>query len=214
MPAARRFSWSTVVSGVAIALSILGAGAILVESEITLINIPLFVSILFIIGMGIGVILRHPLRKLLPTLPLWLDAVIFAIFFASVAGGTLLLCNSLTADNSRFEETTVIVERKIIKTRHRGGSSGRRSYNPGTPYKVYYLEVLFPDGRKREIHPDYKVYQKAESGDSAYMKTGRGALGLQICEPKSLRLKHNKGHRKRHRYGLRGFQTGNVKYIP
>lgn len=190
MTASRKFNWNSIVFGVAIALIILGAGALLAESEVTLVNIPAFLLILIIIGVGVGIIIRRMLERISPSTPVWVNAAVFAIFFASVTGGTALLFNSLAADKSCFEEMPVVIERKIIKTRHRGGSAGRRSYNPGTPYKVYYLELRFPDGRKREVHPDYKIYMKANKGDSAFIKVGRGALFLPVCDAASLRLKH------------------------
>lgn len=192
----------TVIFGVAIALAILGAGAIMVEREITFINMPLFLMTLFLIGAGMGFIIRGGLMKLsYLTVPDWVNISVFALLFTAVAGGAALLWNSFGADEKNMEEREVIVERKIIKTRHKTQTTGRHTYSTGAPYHVYYLELKFPDGRKMEIQPKYDVYKKSEKGDTALIRVGRGALMMNVCEPKSLRLKHPPLKRKRFGFG-------------
>ena len=194
----------TVFFGVSVALAILGAGAIMAESEMTFINMPLFIFILLLVVGGIVFLMRKPLRRVwFIAGPEWLNLVIFDIILTAIAGGALLLINSLCADTSGFEETDVVVARKIVKTRHKTQTSGRRSYATGPAYHEYYLELSYPDGREMEIKPPYKMYKNASEGDSAYIKTGKGALFMRVCDPKTFRLKHPpRKHRKR-MYGRR-----------
>lgn len=190
--------WNTVLFGVLTGIAICGAGAIMAESEITFINIWIFLFLLLIVGLGLGWLFRRTLLCLAwPSMPEWVNILFIGVIFTAIAGGGILLVNSLCGDSAKFEEREVVVERKIVKTRHRTQQSGRHTYSTGAPYHVYYLELKFPDGQKMEVQPPYKVYKQATKGDTAFIRAGRGALFLPVCDMKSLRLKHP--HKKRPR---------------
>ncbi|MDE6793452.1 MAG: hypothetical protein K2J48_10260 [Muribaculaceae bacterium] len=195
-------AWNTFLFGVLTGMAILGAGAIMAESEITFINIWIFLFLLLLAGLGLGRLFRRTvLCRAWSGMPEWVNMVFIAIVFTAITGGGILLVNSLCSDSGRMEEREVVVERKIIKTRHKTQTTGRHTYSSGAPYHVYYLELKFADGRKVEIQPPYKVYQKAEKGDTALIRVGRGALMMNVCDPKSLRLKHPPLKRKRFGFG-------------
>ena len=183
--------WNTVLFGLLTGVAICGAGAIMAESEITFINIWIFLILLFMAGLGLGRLFRRTLLcRAWPGMPEWVNILFIGIVFTAITGGGILLVNSLCGDSTKYEEREVVVERKIVKTRHRTQQSGRHSYSTGAPYHVYYLELKFADGREIEIQPSYKVYKQVAKGDTAFIRAGRGALFLPVCDVQSLRLKH------------------------
>ncbi|MDE5874323.1 MAG: hypothetical protein K2H15_01650 [Muribaculaceae bacterium] len=202
---------STILFGVLTGLSILGAGAIMAESEMTFINIPLFLITLLVFGGGILFLCRKWVSRVsFFSAPLWVNIAFFDIVFAAIGGGGILLANSIGCDSSGFEEKEAVVERKITKTRHKTQTTGRRTYSSGAPYYEYYLEIRYPDGSRRELKPDYKIYKKASEGDTVCLKVGRGRLGMVVVDARTLRLKHPP-HKRKGRVKFFGTHSGKDK---
>lgn len=199
---------STILFGVLTGLAILGAGAIMAESEITFINIPFFLIILLVLFGGILFLCRRWIPRVsFFSAPVWINIAFLDIALTAIAGGGLLLVNSIGCDSSGFEEKEGIVERKIIKTRHKTQTTGRRTYSSGAPYHEYYLGILYPDGSRGELRPDYKLYQAASAGDTVCVKIGRGRLGMEVVDAKTLRLKHPP-HKRKGRTKFFGTRSG------
>lgn len=146
-----------------ITLLILLAGAVWVMIGYTLVNPWVFFGCVLAVSLALT-----GLWKQLRSLPKILDRptpdfAIIGLIIAVVLSGILLGVNYFTADFSGEEPTKAVVVRKYQQTRHRSRRSGRRSYERGEPYQVYFVDLrLLNESDGRDSDTSYGSL--AESG--------------------------------------------------
>lgn len=164
-----------------------GIGAML---ESTMVNTWIFFGVIGALGAATGTVLHRPWGKLTGSRKFYLNFPLHVVVFTVVMSAALLMGNYFATDFDKLPVERVIVENRLTKTRYHTKRVTRRTYTRGAPYKVYYLEISLPDGKRKEVYVKKSVYDKARKGDTATVRIGRGALSLQVFEPRSFRLLH------------------------
>lgn len=92
------------------------------------------------------------------------------------------LCANYSLKGSGLHKEEVTVERLYYDTRHHTRRVGRRYLANGEPYKVYYMEIAFSNGNKKEICLGQKGYRGYKQGRTIDIEIETGALGLPIIK--------------------------------
>lgn len=153
-----------------ITLLILLAGAVWVMIGYTLVNPWVFFGCVLAVSLALT-----GLWKQLRSLPKILDRptpdfAIIGLIIAVVLSGIVLGVNYFTADFSGEEPTKAVVVRKYQQTRHRSRRSGRRSYERGEPYQVYFVDLRLlneSDGRDSDASYGSLAESRSQSGISS-----------------------------------------------
>lgn len=170
-----------------------GIGAML---ESTMVNPWIFFGVVIALGVASGAVLHRSWGKLTGSGKLYLNFPLHVVVFTIVMSAALLMGNYFATDFDRLPAGRVIVENRLTKTRYHSKRVTRRTYTRGAPYKVYYLEISFPDGKRKEVYVKKSLYDKARKGDTATVSIGRGALSFPVFDPHSLKLLHPHADRK------------------
>ncbi len=179
--AKRRIGFSVLV-GIIIAVCLLSYGAALALVSRTLISgwIPFVVS--FFITVLSGTTLWKAWRKITETENFWINYICHIVASTGIVTTLLLGCNYYFADADTLHTETVTIERKYTKTRHRSKRVGRRYTTSGEPYKVYYMEIKFSDGRLKEQSLTFERYRKVKKGMSLELPVAKGLFGISVIE--------------------------------
>lgn len=127
-----------------------------------------------------GLTLWRIWAKLTGSEKFWLNYACHVVFSCG-----LLLCafyglNKSFADKETLHCEKVVVERKYYKVRHKTRRVGRRTYANGEPYKVYFLEIRFPDGRTKEMPATTDYYRKIHKGDTISLEMEMGLFRIPV----------------------------------
>ncbi len=158
----------------------LGGGAIYYFS-LTIVS-PLVVVIpAAAIAFMVAYFLREKLCRLSTSDSKVLNILVATLFFTS-----LLTCGFLGANYSipgtGLHKEEVTVERLYHKTRHHTRRVGRRYVANGEPYQVYYMEISFSNGNKKEIYLGRHGYKGYRRGRTLTLEIETGALGLPVIK--------------------------------
>jgi len=99
------------------------------------------------------------------------------IFLAAIYG----LNYAFTQQSSQHAEHA-IVKRKYTKTRHHQKRVSRRVYRQGSPYKVYYMELHFENGREKTIQVSSKRFYSIRSGSTIPLTVESGLFGIPVIK--------------------------------
>lgn len=100
------------------------------------------------------------------------------------AAGTLLYCafmagNYHLADPASERSEQVVVARKFRKERHRSHRVGRRMVRAES-YEVYYLELVFDDGRHKTMQVARSVYASSRENSQKTVEMRQGYFGFPV----------------------------------
>lgn len=129
------------------------------------------------IGIAVGVFLFAKRRggMTLKNVALF---VIIALLTAEAACTLFLGANMMLPTDGTATEAKAVVSRKYSETRHRSKRVGRKYITSGEEYKVYYIEVAFPDGSKKKRPVDFGRYRKTSAGDTVSFFVKRGFFDI------------------------------------
>ncbi|MDE6283638.1 MAG: hypothetical protein K2L97_06585 [Muribaculaceae bacterium] len=187
--------------GFGVSFLLLCAGGIFAVLNMTVINPWIFFGSILILAVASGALL-HPLwRKLSGRDNIYLNMALHTVVFTIILASVLLMTNYYCADFDHMPRETVIIDKKIKKTRYRTRRVSRRVYTRGAPYNVYFVNVIFADGLTRELEIPKRLYDDTHKGDTATILTGRGRLSFKVVDPSSLKVttKHKSNKNKRSR---------------
>lgn len=174
--------------GFGVTILIMLAGGIAGMTETTMLNWRVFFGIIVTVAAATGTVLHRGWEKLTGIGKFYINFPLHMVVFTIVVAAALLMGNYFGSDFSAFQEEKVVVDQKIRKTRHHTKRVSRRVYTYGTPYYVYYVDIALPDGTRKEIYVNKKVYDRAHAGDTATVRIGRGPLSFRVLDPNSLKL--------------------------
>lgn len=117
-----------------------------------------------------------PLTGMRAALP---NLICHVAFAGAVAYFALLGANCCFADPATEYETEVEVAAKSHVVRRTYSTSGRRRVATGVR-NVYYLELLFPDGRRKREQVTLQVYNRTGTGSRRTCIMRRGRLGYDV----------------------------------
>lgn len=116
----------------------------------------------------------------------------------TVIFGFLILAINYTLSDIR---TRTVVNAEVCsrytKTRYHTKRVGRHYTAKGNPYKVYYIEIEFPDGRKKESGVTLSQYNRIKKGTQLRVVVENGFLSMPVM--KELNNPHMLSHPYRER---------------
>ncbi len=155
------------------------SGATLYFLEYTVVK-PLNVILPSLFAGFVLTYLFHLLRnRLSEDFDFWIDFIVQGLLVSSFLSAAFLGANfSLGNRDSHQEEVTV--ERLYYKTHHRSRRVGRRYVGQGAPYKVYYMEIGFANGKRKEVRLGQTGFRKHKKGQKLNLDMSKGLFGLPI----------------------------------
>ena len=102
------------------------------------------------------------------------------IFFCGIFLAAIYGINRAFPRQSTIWETEAVVEHKYTKTRHHRQRVSRRVYKQGAPYKVYYIGLELPDGRRKDMQVTASRYNRIRSGSTIPLTLQKGFFGMTI----------------------------------
>lgn len=103
------------------------------------------------------------------------QGVLLSALFSSA-----FLVGNFTLGGKGQHQEEVTVERVYSKTQHRPRRVGRRYVGQGQPYKVYYMEIAFANGNRKEIRLGQSGYRGHKKGQKLLLDISTGLFGLPI----------------------------------
>lgn len=176
-----------IVVGLVVIVFIFLAGGFLVLMEDTLVDRRLFLGIILAITLVSAVVGARYWTPVTKTHNYAINFIVHTVVVAIVLGSVIVMVNYFTADFENAEPEKVLVERKFQKTRYHSRRSGRRSYERGEPYQVYYLRLDLPKVGSRELQVSKKTYNQVRSGEEVSVLITKGGLGLPVVSPASVK---------------------------
>lgn len=89
--------------------------------------------------------------------------------------------NYFLPSRSDAHQEKVIVEKVYSEERYRSKRVGRR-YVRGEPYKVYYMQVEFQDGRRKDLSITPGKAARLHKGDPLTLNVRKGFLGVPVID--------------------------------
>ncbi len=133
------------------------------------------------IGFAAAFLLRKAAVRLSGTDNLFLNVLFAGLLISSLLSFGFLGTNFWVAGKDHHTET-ITVERLYSKTFHRSKRVGRRYTTTGEPYKVYYMEAAFSDGRTKEIRLGQRGFGKRKKGDRLELEIEKGFFGIPVIK--------------------------------
>lgn len=90
--------------------------------------------------------------------------------------------NEMFADRDTIHVEKVEVVRKYTEQRYRSKRVGTRRYVRGEPYKVYFIEVKFPDGRLKARELPLKEFNLRRKGEILDYNVEMGLFHMPIIK--------------------------------
>ncbi|MCM1293781.1 MAG: hypothetical protein NC230_09425 [Bacteroides sp.] len=113
---------------------------------------------------------------------IWLNRAIHTVVVTALAGGVFYSCNYVFDNEATKHREEVVVDRRYYKVRHRTKRISRRTYGRGEPYKVYYIDVRFADGRETSLTVPFKRYKRIHNGDTIPLNIAMGLFGIPVIK--------------------------------
>ncbi|MDE7426941.1 MAG: hypothetical protein K2M79_04000 [Muribaculaceae bacterium] len=188
------------VAGVALAvtgLTLVAGSVVMLQDVISPWWQPISVGVSggLLVTVGTGMLLQRfsAYCRNLPVRVRVLSALVLWLFAASAIMAGLLFWNSYTAVQDG-NETHAIVEKRYTKTRYRSRRISRKVYVRGNPYKVYFTDIVFPDGEKATVETNFKSYKALRKSDTVQITRGTGVMGWEVLVPSTLKPLHPSLH--------------------
>ena len=174
--------WRYILIGLTILITIFGYGTIFALSSETLISPWLPVSASIIIAILSSIKIGGYWEYISTNSNIWLNRTIHVITTTAIVGGAFYSCNYLFDNDSTRHKEQVVVENRYHKVRYRSKRITRRTYTRGEPYKVYYIDVQFSDGRKKSLSVPFKRYKRIHTGDTISLNIATGLFGIPVIK--------------------------------
>lgn len=100
----------------------------------------------------------------------------------SAVASFLFLGGNYTFGSDDTHREEAVVERLYTKTEHTTKRVGRRYVRTGEPYKVYYIELSFRNGRKKDIRLGRKGFGGHRKGDTLELELAEGIFGIPVIK--------------------------------
>ena len=107
---------------------------------------------------------------------------LFQGVFLSALFSFLILSGNFSIAGTGHHTEEVTVERLYTKTQYKTRRVGRRYVGRGEPYKVYYMEIVFPDGKKKEVHIGQKGFGRNKKGEKFKLEIENGLFGIPVIK--------------------------------
>lgn len=113
------------------------------------------------------------------------------VFLSAIAALMFLMGNfTLKGTERHIEEATV--ERVFSRKEHHTRRVGRRYVSSGQSYKVYYMELVFRDGQKKQIRLGRNPSQRYRKGTRLELSVEKGLFGIPVIKSDLYGMVHNR----------------------
>ncbi|MEZ3597585.1 MAG: hypothetical protein K1V81_00670 [Paramuribaculum sp.] len=102
--------------------------------------------------------------------------------FLSAVACFIFLGGNYTFGSYNTHKEEAVVERLYTKTEHRTKRVGRRYVRTGEPYKVYYIELSFGNGKKKSIRLGQKGFCGHKKGEKLDLELAEGIFGIPVIK--------------------------------
>lgn len=139
-------------------------------------------GICFITALASGATLWNVWRKItdIPSFPL--NFLINAVFMTPLLMSAFYGMNILLAKEPMHPEPAV-VQRLYYDTRYHSRRVSRDTYTRGEAYKVYFVEVEFGNGKRKEFTLKHERWRRVHLGDTLKIPMTRGFFGVSVISP-------------------------------
>lgn len=110
----------------------------------------------------------------------YINFIVNIFVSAGILSALFLGINMWGANRNDLREEKVVVERRFSETHHRSKRVGRRYVTQGEPYKMYYIEIGMPEGKKKKLAVGYSDFRRIRTGDSIMISVNKGLLGFPV----------------------------------
>ena len=94
----------------------------------------------------------------------------------------MFLGGNYTIGSDDTHREVAVVERLYSKTEHSTRRVGRRYVRTGEPYKVYYMELYFSNGRQKEIRLGRNGFGTLRKGEKIDIELSEGIFGIPVIK--------------------------------
>ena len=169
------------IVGTIVCLAALGCfGLSVALQHDTLINGWIPVSVAAVLGIGTSFMGWKLWIWLTDSRNMWINAAVHAILAAGVLLAAFYSINYWGRDDDTSHIEKVKVTSRYYKLHHRTERNGRRSYSRGAPYKVYFIQVTFPDGRTKDLQLPYSEYSRLRKSDIIDIELATGFFRIPV----------------------------------
>lgn len=181
--------WRSILGGTLICLCIVLYAMAAALHRDTLVEWWIPTVIALILALASGATMWRIWTRLTDSSGFIINYICHTVFFCGLFLAAIYGINRAFPRQSSIWETEAVVERKYTKTRHHRQRVSRRVYKQGAPYKVYYIELDFSDGRRKEMQVTVSRYNRIRSGSTMPLTLQKGFFGMTI-----IRKNSEKGH--------------------
>lgn len=172
--------WRSILGGTLIFLCIVlyAMGAALHRD--TLVDWWIPAAVALILALASGATMWRIWIRLTDSSKFIVNYICHTIFFCGLFIAAIYGINRAFPRQSSIRETEAVVERKYTQTRHHRQRVSRRVYKQGAPYKVYYIGLELPDGRRKDMQVTASRYNRIRSGSTIPLTLQKGFFGMTI----------------------------------
>lgn len=181
--------WRSILGGTLICLCIVLYAMAAALHRDTLVEWWIPTVIALILALASGATMWRIWTRLTDSSGFIINYICHTVFFCGLFLAAIYGINRAFPRQSSIWETEAVVERKYTKTRHHRQRVSRRVYKQGAPYKVYYIELDFSDGKRKEMQVTVSRYNRIRSGSTMPLTLQKGFFGMTI-----IRKNSEKGH--------------------
>lgn len=114
--------------------------------------------------------------------PKWINYLCGVVSLTGILTAIFLALNFSLADDSTIHEQEVKIERKYHKVRHHIKRVTRKTYAQGEAYNVYFIQIQFDNGMRRDIMVPLQRYRKLKEGQKISLKIADGLFGIPVMK--------------------------------
>lgn len=139
-------------------------------------------------GLLLGIVMRRAVGRMTGFASSAANYVVAVVVSTGVALAALYAVNYFGAPATAAHDERVPVERLYTETHYHTKRISRGRYGRGEPYQVYFAEIRFADGRRKDISLRAGQYRRLHVGDSLNLCLEEGALGMTVLRRRGLRV--------------------------
>ncbi len=172
--------WRSILGGTLIFLCIVLYAVAAALHRDTLVDWWIPAAVALILALASGATMWRIWIRLTDSSKFIINYICHTIFFCGIFLAAIYGINRAFPRQSTIWETEAVVEHKYTKTRHHRQRVSRRVYKQGAPYKVYYIGLELPDGRRKDMQVTASRYNRIRSGSTIPLTLQKGFFGMTI----------------------------------
>lgn len=173
-----------------VAISAAGLAMVIQNDTMVAWWIPTLICILIAVPVGLAV--KGPLGRILPTDNRWVTTAVGAIMAYALLIGAFYSLNYYASDSDTSRQFKVGINQKTTHEHYRVRRIGRNRVGRGEKYHTHSVTIQWPDHRTKELSVAANEYARLRTGDSILLTTQDGLFGIPVIKDKKYTFKHKK----------------------